>query len=228
MGTTVGYRGGYGGAGAHPHTRGDDVRRPAARSSLRGSPPHAWGRPRRRHGAEHPARLTPTRVGTTTIHSSSPFAIKAHPHTRGDDGDWYAFADPSRISPPHAWGRRYLMAVARELGRLTPTRVGTTIARHLVVLVPRAHPHTRGDDATEKAFIFRAPGSPPHAWGRRSSSGVSSSGGRLTPTRVGTTSDPRTRTSPSRAHPHTRGDDRSGRGTCMYRLGSPPHAWGRP
>jgi len=50
---------------AHPHTRGDDHAIPARAPASRGSPPHAWGRPRHPGACSSVSGLTPTRVGTT-------------------------------------------------------------------------------------------------------------------------------------------------------------------
>jgi ATP-dependent helicase/nuclease subunit B len=49
-----------------------------------GSPPRAWGRPRREREAHGPRRFTPTCVGTTAQRAAPPSRPTVHPHVRGD------------------------------------------------------------------------------------------------------------------------------------------------
>ena len=207
VGTTLTRRVGRRRTRAHPHTRGDDRRaRPAARV----------------------VRLTPTRVGTTRWRATSSYRASAHPHTRGDDTRHVQLAGRDGGSPPHAWGRP--RDRVRSIGRngLTPTRVGTTMLRRSRKRLRRAHPHTRGDDATASAAVPSDRGSPPHAWGRPFSTPAGNYRRGLTPTRVGTTIRPRDVWVASGAHPHTRGDDDFCKPLHRGHAGSPPHAWGRP
>src|SRR3990172_7286095 len=69
----------------HPHARGDDGVHRTPCASKSGSPPRAWGRPRRIPTHVDTSRFTPTRVGTTA--STAPHAPRnpVHPHARGDD-----------------------------------------------------------------------------------------------------------------------------------------------
>ena len=177
-----------------------------------------------------PLGLTPTRVGTTLTLDRTSASPGAHPHTRGDDG---SKTIPSYVppgSPPHAWGRlRTGQPASRSAsGGLTPTRVGTTALRALGIGKGEAHPHTRGDDDDGVGILEVGGGSPPHAWGRLISASSERSASRLTPTRVGTTHGRRHRSCSTRAHPHTRGDDRTLLMIAAACRGSPPHAWGRP
>ena len=152
-------------------------------------------------------RFTPTRVGTTQ--DGVPV------HRRGDG------------SPPHAWGRRRRKIGSGCDGRFTPTCVGTTGSgirlRELLGSPPRAwgrrkasvaggpssavHPHARGDDSADRIFGAQS---------------------RFTPTRVGTTSGRRTRSTCafSRFTPTRVGDDHVGLIPPQPNSGSPPRAWG--
>ena len=213
---------------AHPHTRGDDAHSSSGTKAHSGSPPHAWGRPSRPASCTCRVRLTPTRVGTTRWRATSSYRASAHPHTRGDDTRHVQLAGRDGGSPPHAWGRP--RDRVRSIGRngLTPTRVGTTMLRRSRKRLRRAHPHTRGDDATASAAVPSDRGSPPHAWGRPFSTPAGNYRRGLTPTRVGTTIRPRDVWVASGAHPHTRGDDDFCKPLHRGHAGSPPHAWGRP
>ena len=172
--------------------------------------------------------LTPTRVGTTPRPSGAAGTRRAHPHTRGDDTARPDSAREGGGSPPHAWGRPWTLGGAYLTGRLTPTRVGTTLLDQVPATITRAHPHTRGDDHCSIILPTASTGSPPHAWGRQILFSIVITNAGLTPTRVGTTGCFRPSGTATGAHPHTRGDDVvAGPAGCQPR-GSPPHAWGRP
>ena len=94
------------------------------------------------------------------------------------------------------------------IGRVTPTRVGTTRARASAVNSAGAvHPHARGD--------------------KRNSRDNASNSFRFTPTRVGTTSSRATATPRTTVHPHARGDNTMTTKGKVYVTGSPPRAWGQ-
>jgi len=113
---------------AHPHTRGDDWRSGWSARKRLGSPPHAWGRRLDVGKRSRGSRLTPTRVGTTRAASVIGTNSWAHPHTRGDDQRQLRQGLRSSGSPPHAWGRLIVRIAGQDVQRLTPTRVGTTLA----------------------------------------------------------------------------------------------------
>ena len=195
---------------AHPHARGDDFSARTLSTGTVGSPPRAWGRRSSPNSWKMPSPGSPPRAwGRRSIEQvsikgrggSPPRAwgrlespvrpvprSAAHPHARGDD--------------PVSAGR------LNDDVRLTPTRVGTT--------------------QTTPLSASSTLGSPPRAWGRRARAGYNPKtspahphargddadglvglvcGGRLTPTRVGTTTSPEP-------------------GTVITH-GSPPRAWGR-
>ena len=70
----------------HPHVRGDNARRCPDGLPPGGSPPRAWGQPKRDSGSYWPGRFTPTCVGTTLATRHPVFGVCG--------------------SPPRAWGQR--------------------------------------------------------------------------------------------------------------------------
>src|SRR5690606_13844149 len=107
------------------------------------------------------------------------------------------------------------------------TRVGTTTSRDHSRHRRADHPHARGDDFREKKSRHSTLGSRPRAWGRRATHYDVTPGLRITPTRVGTTTCERARSTASSDHPHARGDDDEERERVITDIGSPPRAWGR-
>ncbi len=154
-------------------------------------------------------------------------ASPVHPHVRGDgesprinpsrrlgsppvrgDGDSEGmYAHKPFGSPPRAWGRRWVPNHQDRVPRFTPTCVGTAAVGTYWRAVNAVHPHVRGDGGLIWTVSSRSIGSPPRAWGRRTSVK------RAVPT--------------YRFTPHVRGDG----GILLFVAGvydgSPPRAWGR-
>ena len=76
------------------------------------------------------------------------------------------------------------------------------------------------------ALAPRHTGSPPRAWGLLEQRLLAAVGCRLTPTCVGTAGSRCTRSAPTPAHPHVRGDCATASFEMFYNDGSPPRAWG--
>src|SRR5262249_40018098 len=97
---------------------------------------------------------------------------------------------------------------AEEALRFTPTRVGTTRrmntrANALFGSPPRAW----GRRSTAWQALGTTYGSPPRAWGRRAGGPGGAGGARFTPTRVGTTAEAVGCSWRKPVHPDARGDD---------------------
>ena len=90
----------------HPHERGDNPDLPAAQACTTGSPPRAWGQPRRAAAVWWCRRFTPTSVGTTCSLRRRCGAVPVHPHERGDNDRITYDRDSKDGSPPRAWGQR--------------------------------------------------------------------------------------------------------------------------
>ena len=131
-------------------------------------------------------------------------------------------------APPRAWGERYRHVADVPLFRSTPTSVGRTFQRHLLLQRRGEHPHERGADATASARRCSSVGAPPRAWGGHRASGGLCGTGRSTPTSVGRTTSPITEYSRMPEHPHERGADSPSVCRNGIMSGAPPRAWGGP
>jgi len=89
----------------HPHGRGDNRNYRRCRTTMRGSPPRAWGQCSSHVRDARRRRFTPTGVGTISS-SARPIHIDAvHPHGRGDNERNARSARSIVGSPPRAWGQ---------------------------------------------------------------------------------------------------------------------------
>ena len=133
------------GSTVHPHVRGDYFITLPPTSIGNGSPPRAWGLPKRRQNRLERPRFTPTCVGTTHLNVVSGSVTTVHPHVRGDCGQRTSLMRDPSGSPPRAWGLPALVDVGERAFRFTPTCVGTTIAVRTKFSSISVHPHVRGD-----------------------------------------------------------------------------------
>ncbi len=172
----------------HPHKRGDSCWSPSVRGSGYGSPPQAWGQPRRRRlqaarPSVHPhkrgdsirypgasaiaQRFTPTSVGTALPTATPQQAGTVHPHKRGDSLIRLWSPALHAGSPPQAWGQPNGHQAGRRRRRFTPTSVGTALIVDVGKQGHAVHPHKRGDSVVTTGAQTFAGGSPPQAWGQR-------------------------------------------------------------
>ena len=130
----------------HPHERGEDGRAHDRSGQLLETPPRAWGRrpPCRRTTLD--IRNTPTSVGKTGIGQQLAEGRRKHPHERGEDGAGWRSCDHEAETPPRAWGRQQFFDERHAHIRNTPTSVGKTVLRKLLLMLIRKHPHERGED----------------------------------------------------------------------------------
>ena len=136
----------------HPHMRGEFASRSERQSLPAGSPPHAWGIHEDGHYDRLHVRFTPTCVGNSFPR--------------------YMVAKLNYGSPPHAWGIRCWSKECGRNSRFTPTCVGNSLGVSSGRRTLAVHPHMRGEFAGVAPGAAGLTGSPPHAWGIRSSKGL--------------------------------------------------------
>jgi len=191
----------------HPHVRGDSAPEKIRTRPAFGSPPRAWGQPRR-----DPSSTVPGTV---------------HPHVRGDSSRACKDIRLDDGSPPRAWGQRSPERQHDRPGRFTPTCVGTAACPCSCSCPPSVHPHVRGDSAFASSAVRSPTGSPPRAWGQPYHNPPSAASYRFTPTCVGTAAWTHCNQRTSTVHPHVRGDSQPRTDEGMAEVGSPPRAWGQ-
>src|SRR5947209_2271089 len=89
----------------HPHARGDNGLADGGVVDFYGSPPRTWGQRQGSCGPGGERRFTPTHVGTTGAHGSTPWVGTVHPHARGDNSGLTPRHVGVNGSPPRTWGQ---------------------------------------------------------------------------------------------------------------------------
>jgi len=106
---------------------------------------------------------------------------------RGENIQFRLFFSLYFGTPPHAWGKLQQIAINHSNSRYTPTCVGKTLRGASLGMVSEVHPHMRGENQPRLESEARQYGTPPHAWGKHTSSDEFSQADRYTPTCVGKT-----------------------------------------
>ena len=208
--------------------RGEDAAAGAASRPSGGSPPHARGRHQLRPAIHTRCRITPACAGKTArgrlLHTSR----ADHPRMRGEDAAGVLSAVADTGSPPHARGRRPRCGGQRFQTRITPACAGKTWSMSSTQVRSQDHPRMRGEDSKQTKSTVSLVGSPPHARGRRRCAGGAIVRGGITPACAGKTVPDLWPTAKETDHPRMRGEDICMSETTSTRVGSPPHARGRP
>ena len=191
----------------HPRMRGEDRLFQDRHWEVLGSPPHARGRLDSEQNLLADFRITPACAGKTSTVYSSPRLKPDHPRMRGEDKE--LAHQPSDIggSPPHARGRRDLVGRAAPGCRITPACAGKTRFRSAGARRSVDHPRMRGEDRNVLAARSAAPGSPPHARGRRYFIVSVVEDKRITPACAGKTQTLDPTAGRTGDHPRMRGED---------------------
>ena len=112
----------------HPHMRGEDLRRASWTTTLKETPPHAWGRLADMARKLNIKGNTPTCVGKTCPTGAFNSVRWKHPHMRGEDRGRQCPRTGTGETPPRAWGRLESSLDGEILRGNTPTCVGKTLS----------------------------------------------------------------------------------------------------
>ena len=191
----------------HPHSRGENQRRPANTAPTGGSSPLARGKSCATICSICDRGFIPTRAGKMAYPQARRSRMAVHPHSRGENGD-------ARRPQPQGCGSSPLARGKSEQGwrgaltrRFIPTRAGKM--QPYPAQPPRlgVHPHSRGENSTWRSRTGRQRGSSPLARGKWA--GVASGLGAMgfIPTRAGKISSFCQARSDTKVHPHSRGEN---------------------
>ena len=134
------------GPGDHPRMRGEDCGGRLAGTVVRGSPPHARGRPSKISAISTRSGITPACAGKTADDQRVEVALGDHPRMRGEDANTNKSDAAFTGSPPHARGRPHYNPRLALSGRITPACAGKTIAFLEGLSAKTDHPRMRGED----------------------------------------------------------------------------------
>ena len=137
---------------AHPHVCGEHSFKVYAQQVSAGSSPRVWGALKGTVRGEHPARLIPTCVGSTSSSRGLVLSDSAHPHVCGEHPVETIAGAAHLGSSPRVWGAQRRLA-PHSLGvRLIPTCVGSTSVCPGPVEGTTAHPHVCGEHQFTQLF----------------------------------------------------------------------------
>ena len=194
-------------AGAHPHSRGENLEDARTDNLHDGSSPLTRGKRTRPHARAGDPRLIPTHAGKTQLTWLSTCPPRAHPHSRGENNDKPHRTDPVGGSSPLTRGKPLGGPFLDGGSGLIPAHAGKTRASSSTGGGLGAHPRSRGENHLGHAPAIPRYGSSPLTRGKPRLVGADLSPGRLIPAHAGKTAGPSCERRRWAAHPRSRGEN---------------------
>ena len=171
--------------------------------------------------------LIPAHAGKTFTPSLAFASARAHPRSRGENTRAGCASATSWGSSPLTRGKLRSAAVLVLICGLIPAHAGKTAGQATGRERAWAHPRSRGENEPSRAIRSTAPGSSPLTRGKRQVRPEGQPGAGLIPAHAGKTTWGRCCTSPPRAHPRSRGENRREVRPPPRRPGSSPLTRGK-
>ena len=133
-------------AQAHPRSRGENPVCAVMSISCRGSSPLTWGKHAGRRTYRARNGLIPAHVGKTSLRHASCTMYRAHPRSRGENGDPPTVTTGPPGSSPLTWGKHARVSPNHGTSRLIPAHAGKTPMRCGSWSRRPAHPRSRGEN----------------------------------------------------------------------------------
>ena len=197
------------------------------RGARAGSSPLTRGKLTSASTASSQARLIPAHAGKTLTGLSVVSSRRAHPRSRGEN------LAPSRPygrpegSSPLTRGKPLASLSGCEIERLIPAHAGKTIPCDAHLFNTPAHPRSRGENPVLPPTPATSRGSSPLTRGKPAAEETLNEGGGLIPAHAGKTAQRRLSRANSRAHPRSRGENRTRRQKPTTESGSSPLTRGK-
>ena len=192
-----------------------------------GSSPLTRGKPRGQAERPRGPGLIPAHAGKTlrTHHRSS--SVRAHPRSRGENRDCWETEQMDLGSSPLTRGKPGRARSPIGQSRLIPAHAGKTLSSLVRRLSRRAHPRSRGENATRPFSTAASRGSSPLTRGKRLGEDVGAGTVRLIPAHAGKTRRICGTATPKWAHPRSRGENAHSRSRYANDGGSSPLTRGK-
>ena len=192
---------------AHPRSRGENSLRGGRPRGTRGSSPLTRGKPYDSGWNPTDTRLIPAHAGKTGCRLPRGSGVRAHPRSRGENstaatGLWRLLG-----SSPLTRGKRIAFAHDLLPVRLIPAHAGKTAPRSHALPDPAAHPRSRGENTWRLFMAQLSVGSSPLTRGKHRAVVLRQPTGRLIPAHAGKTPRPTASSTPTPAHPRSRGEN---------------------
>ena len=173
--------------GAHPRSRGENIRPIGFASIAAGSSPLTRGKPYAPTSWWAGERLIPAHAGKTAVANCAANSSRAHPRSRGENVVAASSWGGRQGSSPLTRGKRISCCKNRRAAGLIPAHAGKTYVFKRLELGERAHPRSRGENRRSRSSASRSYGSSPLTRGKlvATSTGTAPSG--LIPAHAGKT-----------------------------------------
>ena len=172
-------------------------------------------------------RLIPAHAGKTRAALWAISLIRAHPRSRGENGDLGLGDLALDGSSPLTRGKRHVDWRWPEFRRLIPAHAGKTSLASTPTSPPRAHPRSRGENCVKIHELKPNEGSSPLTRGKHHAAVSCRQPRRLIPAHAGKTSRSRPSTRSAPAHPRSRGENLVLVGGGLVGVGSSPLTRGK-
>ena len=172
------------------------------------------------------SRRIPARAGTTQQGQSSRQPGRAHPRSRGEHIFFFSKGVTRFGSSPLARGTLGIGTLTHACLRLIPARAGNTATIAIASGSRSAHPRSRREHSAPGLISQVRRGSSPLARGTHDDASLGHAHARLIPARAGNTATRLLTTLSCPAHPRSRGEHASLRGSPQVSTGSSPLARG--
>ena len=193
--------------GAHPRSRGENIRPMGLASMAAGSSPLTRGKPQHLAVADLLHGLIPAHAGKTAGRTSWRRPGPAHPRSRGENR---MVADPWQRyvgSSPLTRGKLQMTYNLDLTEGLIPAHAGKTVSPSSISSLTWAHPRSRGENEYGSAQTVSNVGSSPLTRGKRKPLTLADIKIGLIPAHAGKTHSPRRPRWWRRAHPRSRGEN---------------------
>ena len=161
------------------------------------------------------------------MRSWSPKPRTAHPRSRGENLNQSTTEPTASGSSPLTRGKHGCGRGWRVRRRLIPAHAGKTFRSSFSVCRGAAHPRSRGENRVIGSPLAILHGSSPLTRGKLKRVGVTLARDRLIPAHAGKTASWRWPSLPVKAHPRSRGENTTSRGSRPRRSGSSPLTRGK-
>ena len=192
---------------AHPRSRGENVMCFFAPSAVQGSSPLTRGKLSLLGVVLRSVGLIPAHAGKTLITSAANSTVRAHPRSRGENGDWETFVHRDAGSSPLTRGKLSGAAMDTQCTGLIPAHAGKTPVRGGLPCTPRAHPRSRGENTRYWCVTSRRGGSSPLTRGKHTQASQRRAYPGLIPAHAGKTIAVNASVVVAGAHPRSRGEN---------------------
>ena len=211
----------------HPRSRGENVTTVIASPGSPGSSPLTRGKQCEAPGLHEDAGIIPAHAGKTSPTYNATPTTWAHPHSRGENT--ISSTEPITLggSSPLTRGKPHRDRVLGHEGGLIPTHTRKTSCPDSSPSPTRAHPRSRGENASNFYVPFQSQGSSPLTRGKPGDRASDRLPRRLIPVHAGKIKPKPWNASSTGAHPRSRRDNVPVSAGSACRFGSSPLTRGK-